>query len=648
MPLLLALVIALFIPAASFAQATAPLTPEQTLGVRQISDLELSPDGTRLAFVVTEPPKGAQRPHDIWMLDLRTRDVRRMTYSTKGANSPRWSPDGRVLAFLSDRDGGTQIHLLPMAGGEASPFTEGKSPVRAFEWSPDGTRIAYLATEPRSEAEEKREKDRDDARVVDKDDRPSRLWVIDRETKTVHQLTTGRWTVREAHWMPDGDQLVVVATDRPEVEQSTDRIFTLARTGGDLVPMAAPRGPFSRVRVRPDGKAIAWVGSRVDGPSPHDLFELDTGSAAPRNLTGQDVDRPVTAFGWRSDRTLVASVSDGFRCRLVSISTAGQPAVQPDLTMNGSGFTVAPSGDVLFVGETAVDAPEVWRLSGSAQPERLTRLNAGWQRPEPIRPEFFTYRSFDGLEIEAALLLPRAAGGSARATAARRLPLVTLIHGGPTGRWADTFEPWGQLLAARGYAVFYPNIRGSVGYGHRFIEANRADWGGADFKDVMAGIDALIARGVADPGRLGIGGWSYGGYMSEWAITQTTRFKAAVVGAGLSDLASEFGTEAGPEYDEWFFGTPYEKLAGFVEHSPITYIKNAKTPSLILQGEADTTDPIGQSQELYRGLKRYGVEADLVLYPREGHGLREEKHLLDRLNRIVAWYDKYVKGGTRP
>jgi dipeptidyl aminopeptidase/acylaminoacyl peptidase len=201
---------------------------------------------------------------------------------------------------------------------------------------------------------------------------------------------------------------------------------------------------------------------------------------------------------------------------------------------------------------------------------------------------------------------------------------------------------------ARGYAVFYPNIRGSIGYGQKFIEMNRGDWGGGDFKDVMAGVDDLIACGIADPEKLGIGGWSYGGYMAEWAITQTTRFKTAVSGAGLSNLISEYGTEEGPSYDEWFYGVPYEpeKLAGFLNSSPFVYLKNARTPTLILQGEADTVDPVGQSVELYRGLKRYGVETELVLYPREPHGFHEEKHLVDRLNRILGWYDKYLKNSA--
>jgi dipeptidyl aminopeptidase/acylaminoacyl peptidase len=239
------------------------------------------------------------------------------------------------------------------------------------------------------------------------------------------------------------------------------------------------------------------------------------------------------------------------------------------------------------------------------------------------------------LEIEAALLKPPASSTT-------KHPLVALIHGGPTGAWESSIDSWGQLLASRGYAVFYPNIRGSIGYGQKFIESNRADWGGADFKDVMTGIDDALAKGVGDPNRLGIGGWSYGGYMAEWAITQTNRFKAAVSGAGMANLISEYGTEEHPSYDEWFWSVPYEKPEGFLNHSPFVFLKNATTPTLILQGDADTIDPLGQSQELYRGLKRYNVPTELVIYPREPHGLHEEKHLIDRLNRIVAWYDKYL------
>jgi len=295
----------------------------------------------------------------------------------------------------------------------------------------------------------------------------------------------------------------------------------------------------------------------------------------------------------------------------------------------------------VFIAERADEQPEVWLARGGAA-ERVTHLNDDWRTIALARQETLRYRSFDGREIEAAPLRPAGVPEGARA------PLIVLAHGGPTGRWADRFDAWGQLLAARGFAVLYPNVRGSTGYGHQFVVMNRGDWGGGDFQDLMTGVDLMIERGIADADHLGIGGWSYGGYMAMWAVTQTSRFRAAVAGAGLSDLASEFGTEDEPAYDEWFYGLPYEpeKIAGFLNSSPFVHLKNVKTPTLILQGDADPVDPPGQSQELYRGLKRYGVETELVMYPREPHGFHEEKHLLDRLSRILAWYDKHLKEGA--
>ncbi|HTG53485.1 MAG TPA: S9 family peptidase, partial [Gemmatimonadaceae bacterium] len=300
-------------------------------------------------------------------------------------------------------------------------------------------------------------------------------------------------------------------------------------------------------------------------------------------------------------------------------------------------FVIAPSGALAFTCVSPTLPPEICLWDRKSAPRRVTHINDAWNALALVTPRYFRYKSFDGREIEGAIMTPANHDGKTR------LPLVTLVHGGPTGRWTASVEPWGQLLVAHGYAVFYANIRGSSGYGEEFLESNRADWGGADYRDLMIGIDSVIARGIADSTRLGICGWSYGGYMAEWAITQTTRFKAAVSGAGMANLLSEFGTEAGPAYDEWFWGLPYEKPDGFMAHSPVKYLKNAKTPTLILQGEADATDPLGQSQELYRGLKHYGVEAELVVYPREPHGLQEEMHLIDRLDRIVAWFDKYLK-----
>lgn len=629
---LLATILFLIIPGLVVAQ----LKPEQTLNRRTIAEVRFSPDGQRVAFTVSEPVKGTTRNRHIWTIELGTRGVQQFTSSAKSEFAPRWSPDGRKLGFLSDREDTTQIYLISLDGGEALKLTSGKNAVRSFEWSPNGKQIAFLAPEPKTDAETKKETEKDDARVVDRDDKHARLWLIDVETKTVRQLTAGRWQVDEVKWTPQGDSLIASATDHPEADQNTNRIFTIATADGQMKQIAAPSGPFGQLNISTDGKEVAYLAARVDGPTPHDLYLQPLAGGPARNLTGTSIDRPIGNFLWTSDGPLLALAANGFGGQFYKIATDGKAEPKGGFKVNASSFDAARNR-LAFVGETSVDAPEVWLSDQPGQAEQVTHFNESWKQIALLKPEFLRYKSFDGTEIEAALLTP--AGYQEGTT----VPLVVLVHGGPTGRWADSFNAWAQLLAARGYAVLCPNVRGSIGYGHRFVEMNRADWGGGDFKDVLAGVDFLIARGLADPDRLGIAGWSYGGYMSMWAVTQTNRFKASVAGAGLSDLASEFGTEDGSSYDEWFFGTPYEKLDGFIKSSPITFIKNARTPTLILQGENDVTDPIGQSQQFYRGLKRYGVESDFVLYPREGHGFREEKHQLDVLNRIIAWFEGHLK-----
>jgi dipeptidyl aminopeptidase/acylaminoacyl peptidase len=624
----------------SSADSAKLLTPEASLNFRSISDLQFSPDGTRVAFVVMDPPKGERRARHIWLYEIKSGVVRQLTFSSKDESSPRWSPDGKQLAFLSNREDQQQIYVMRMDGGEAAALTKGKRSVHSFAWSPDGKQIAYLAPDPKTDPEEKKEKAKDDAHVVDKDDKQPRLWLLTVATDEAKALTDSKWEVSELAWMPAGDRIIISATDRPESDQETHRIFSVALSNGARTLLLAPHGPFGELHVSPDGRTVSYIGCRVDGPAPHDLMLLDIGKRATRNLTGASLDRAIHEHQWAKDGSLLALYADGFRNKLVGFSPEGMsqnPANPP--TGNVSGFAVSGSGEVVFVGQSGTAPPELWLWDQKNSPKQVSHLNDSWKQYALVAPEFYKYKSFDGLEIEAALLKPAGADPKAK------LPLIALIHGGPTGNWQDSIEIWGQLLATHGYAVFYPNIRGSVGYGESFIEMNRGDWGGADFKDVMWGVKDLVDRGFADPSKLGIGGWSYGGYMAEWAITQTNDFKAAVSGAGLSNLISEYGSEQHPSYDEWFYGVPYESesLVKFLNSSPFTQLKNAKTPTLILQGEADTTDPLGQSQELYRGLKHYGVESVMVEYPREPHGFREEKHLLDRLNRILAWYDKYVK-----
>jgi dipeptidyl aminopeptidase/acylaminoacyl peptidase len=602
--------------------ASAQLKPELAIRTRSISELEFSPDGKRLAFTLREPPSGRTQASHIWVYDRDSNELRQWTHSPKTESSPHWSPDGRMLAFRSDREEGSQIWLLSTQGGEAWKLTKAKNSVRAFRWSPDGSRIAFIANDPKSDAEEKKEKDFDDARVIDRDDKPARLWTVDVASGAVRAETKDPWAVRDFDWLPGGKRVLIVATDQPAVEKYTERIFALALDTGAMSEVLAPRGPFGRIRVAPGGTKFAFIGSRVDGPSEHDLFVCPL-DGKPVNVTGPTKDRPVSGFEWLSNGEPAVLFNEGFRSELANF-----PRIEG---VDVISFAVSKTGTFAAVAGAA-SIPEELYVDG----KRASHFNDEVAAAGLVKPEIIQYRSFDGTPIEAALFRPPGSEG-------KLLPLIVHVHGGPTGAWTNRFEPLTQMLVARGFAVLLPNIRGSSGYGHKFIEANRADWGGGDFKDVMAGVDEMIRRKVADPERLGIGGWSYGGYMSAWAVTQTNRFKAAVAGAGLSDLAAEFGTENGPMYDEWFFGVPYENLAVFQKCSPITYVKNAKTPTLILQGEADTTDPISQSQIFYRALKHYNVTSEFVVYPREPHGLREEKHILDRYRRTLDWFTKYVQ-----
>jgi dipeptidyl aminopeptidase/acylaminoacyl peptidase len=612
------------------AFAAERLTIEKAMQVREPQDLQFSPDGKLIAFVVQEPVKDRNTFRHIWIYDRATHETRQWTASAKSESSPRWSPDGKTLAFLSDRDEGEQIYLMPSAGGEAVKLTTTKSPVQSFKWSRRGNEIAFMAPEPRTEEQDKKQRAGDDERVMDSTP-PARVWTVDVASKAVKQITKGSWAVRDFDWMPDGKRLVATATDRPYDEHpGVEKIYTIVTDDGSFQPLLSTKGPARGVQVSPDGKSFVFLSSPEDGPGAHDLFLYSFESKSAKNFTGPLKDRPVTQAEWIDNSEVAVLFSNGFHTELEAVSVNLKKLVKDD-SLDISHFAIAKDGTVAYTAESSNKLPELF-----ADGKAVTHLNDAFDNVALAKATVFSYKTFDGSPIEAALY--RGAG----ARDGEPQPVVMMIHGGPAGVWRDRFDVLTQLLVAKGYTVVAPNIRGSSGYGQKFLASNRGDWGGGDYKDVMAAVDDLVKRRIADPNRLAIAGWSYGGYMSEWAITQTDRFKAAVCGAGMADLATEFGTELHPQGDEWYYQTPYENLAGFQKSSPIVYIKNAKTPTLILQGEADTTDPLSQSQMLYRGLKRYNVPSEFVVYPREPHGLREQKHVADRYRRSVAWIEKYL------
>ena len=618
---------------AGAAMAADQLTVEKAIQVREPSDLHFSPDGKRVALTVQEPPVGRGSLRHIWVYDTETQETRQWTTSAKSESSPRWSPDGKFLAFLSDREEHQQIWLMPATGGEATKLTSGKNSVMQFKWSPDGKTIAFLAQDPRSAEEEKKQRDGDDEHVIG-EPHPARIWTIDLATKKVQRITGGAYAIREFDWLPDEQHFLAAATDQPESDlRNVERIYSVSLDGGNFTELAWPKAPFRGLQVSPDGASVAFVMSPADGPQAQDLFIAPIDLRNPKNITA-DKDRPVGNFEWLNNSEVAALFTAGFRGELEAVGGRARKLASSG-SLDISQFAVSKQGDVVYVAQSASVLPELW-----ADGKAVSHLNDGFSNIALQKAEIYTYKSFDGTPIEAALF--RGAGTRVGEPA----PTIMMIHGGPAGAWRDRFDALTQLLVARGYTVMQPNIRGSSGYGQKFLASNKGDWGGGDFKDVMAGVDDLVRRKIADPNRLGIGGWSYGGYMSEWAITQTDRFKVAICGAGMADLATEFGTEAHSTGDEWYFSTPYENHAGFDHSSPILYIKNAKTPTLILQGEADTTDPISESQMLFRGLQRYNVPVMFVTYPREPHGLREQKHILDRYRRSVEFVEKYLGPGA--
>ncbi len=619
-----------------WAYADETLQAAELLKQYRLSEAAVSPDGRRVAVVVTEPVQGDKKRSSIWLYE-RTSDVfRRLTTIGKKDRSPRWAPDGQTLGFLSEREDQTpQIFLLPMSGGEGQRLSSTDATIGSFKWSPDGRTIAYLAKPKAATPNQQNQASKDDERLASEDYKADQLWTVGVKSREVHELLAkGGWTVSEFAWLPNSEQFVIAANNTRKPELLSDELYVIDREGGKMRGLGKPDGPVQGLQVSPDGKTLAYIGVSDGGPIPHDIYLQSITGDAPRNLTSPIIDRLISKFVWRKRDSILILAGEGLGSTLYRMNTAGKVTRRQNFPGQLL-WDVASNGDLLAsVRSSATMPPELW-ISDGQKERQVSSLHTSF--PKLIAPQRFVYANTDGMTIEAALFLPAEPHNSP-------LPLITLVHGGPAGRWSNRVNDWAQLLAARGYAILTPNIRGSVGYGLSFVRSNRRDWGGGDFRDVMTGIDALIDRGIADPDRLGIGGWSYGGYMSAWAITQTRRFKAAVIGAPMTDLAVEYGTEKADinAYDTWFLGTPYENLDDFIRMSPLTYVKNVRTPALILVGENDPIDPLAQNWQFYRGLRRYNVETELVIYPRELHSIKEELHKLDVLERMTLWFDRFL------
>ena len=677
--------IALLIAAATAdAQSKRPMTIMDIMDLKTVGGVSLSPDGSNVAYAVSGWEHPSARPsadpakpdtakgekHEmrshIWMVPAAGGTPRQLTFSERGENAPQWSPDGRSLAFLSSRGSGTdaktQIWVLPMDGGEGYQLTTSKENVTGFEWSKDGSRIAFLAVDTLPKNDEAKTARRDDPQVFEDNFRLSHAWVIDVATKRASEVAHGNLTVSGApSWSPDGTRLAFQAAPTTMIRDSRSDIYIVTIADKSLTKITPKPEAGSAPAWSPDGKTIAFTvlpqshtarpDSIMDREIGNDhlvLYDVATGKAKDTYDAKADISagnprwtpdgsRVLFTTGERAWAAVYAyDVASNKLNRIVGKVLIGNPSLSKDGRL--AAYTLGTS-----------DAPADVYVSDLtfASPRKLTDVNPQLREIALGETEVITWKSTDGTPVEGVLLKP------VGYQAGRKYPLLVEAHGGPTGATNAGFKAnWGspgQVWAGQGWAVLYPNPRGSTNYGEKFTRANIMDWGGGDYRDIMTGVDDVIRRGIADSSKMAFEGWSYGGYMTAWVVSQTSRFKAARMGAGLSDLQSMYGTTDIPGYIGTFFsGVPTQKTLDFYRaRSAITFVDNVTTPLLIQHGGSDQRVPVGQAMEYYRALKDRGKTVQLVFYPREGHGLAEYYHQVDKMQRELDWMTKYTLGPQR-
>jgi dipeptidyl aminopeptidase/acylaminoacyl peptidase len=620
--------------------------------IRAAQDPQISPDGRLVAFVVSEPdPKENVYQTDIWLVNTGGGEPFRFTRSMKNDRAPQFSPDGTKIAFISEREDKPQVFLADARGGEPWKLSELKGGVSSFAWSPDGTWIAALSSDAPSDEEEKRTKAKDDERVVDQDARMTHLHRIDVATKEAKRLSEGAFTLSDARISPDGTEIAAVRRPTPRADDgSASDIVLIPAAGGAPKVLFENTGTDTSPRYSPDGRTIAFITRDGKLPRTGNEFIALIPRAGGAITTLNPIDLSPGTILWSKDgASILFTATVGVEGRLYSVPVKGGA---PRELIKGASLVSSPSlavsaPSLVYLRQDPRSPADVYvqALDPASLPvaattaKRLTTLNPKLSDFALSVTEVIKWKAPDGREIEGLLHRPEGAAG-------KKLPLIVHVHGGPAGAYTLSFPAamnnYHHVLTGRGYAVLQPNFRGSSGYGDAFLRLNVNDWGKGDFQDIMSGVDALVAKGVADPDRMALHGWSYGGYMCAWSITQTTRFKAASCGAALTNLYSMYGTNDIPStLDDYFSGPPYAKADAYWSASAMAGITKAKTPTLILHGQADDRVPLGQGQELYLGLKRLGVPTEFVTYPREPHGFREPNHQVDKIEREIAWFEKW-------
>jgi dipeptidyl aminopeptidase/acylaminoacyl peptidase len=650
-----ALLLPLLAPVLHAQDARVP-TFDQIIELKRPGAVDLSPDGRRVAFTVRETNWDDNAYEtEIFVAATDGGEPRQVTRAKKSSLSPAWSPDSRWLAFISDRSDTRQLYLIDPGGGEALALTDTEEAVGGFRWSPDGKRIALTMTEPKSDAVKERDKKYGEFQVVDADYRMTHLHVIDVDPSASapakpKRLTSGAFTVGDFSWSPDGTAIAFDHRIDPNIANGhTADISIVSVADGRVRRVVTAEGPDTGPVWSPDGRQLAFQSamSNPDFYYANGVIAVVPADGGMPNAVSRDFDENPDLLAWSPAGILFGGL-EGISSRLYRLDpgTGNVSALTPAAGASAGGFSFSRDfASVAYISSDARTFPEVYvaPLATPASARKLTSLGDQIQGWTVGNRDMISWKSTDGTAIEGVLHKP------ANFQAGRKYPLLVIIHGGPTGisrpvRVAGAGPyPMEQWLA-KGALILEPNYRGSAGYGGKFRALNVRNLGVGDAWDVLSGVDHLIAQGLVDPARMGVTGWSQGGYISAFLATHERQpFKAISVGAGISNWMTYYvNTDIHPFTRQYLKATPWDDPAIYALTSPMTGIRRAKTPTLIQHGEFDTRVPTPNAYELYQGLQDVGVPVKLIIYKGFGHGLNKPKAVRGAMEHNWDWFNKYV------
>jgi dipeptidyl aminopeptidase/acylaminoacyl peptidase len=664
--------LALFGSAALRGQAKRAVTAEDYLSFKFIGDPHISPDGKFVAYVLTSiDQKKNRRESSVWLIPADgSAGPRRLSAEGFSSNSPRWSPDGKTLAILSARTTDTssteapksQIYLLPIgSGGEAVALTKLKNSVQNYQWSPEGSRIVVVSSSGPMDgiaAADRKSDVRHYTHIQYKfndsgwyDDKRRHLWVVSVPGGEAKQITEGQdWNDTDPQWSPDGTRIAFVSdrTGKAFDDGHNTDVWTIPAAGGTLTKISDHAFEDENPRWSPDGRQILFTGQTALHQFAK-LYIADSSGGLPSQLAVKDFDAIAGELRWFSPGSVFFTAGTKGETHIFRADPAAHTFAAVTTGPRGiHAFDVnAATGKMVYLANDFqhLDDLYVASLDGSGE-KQLTHINADLWAQLDLQPvERLPYQSSDGWAVDGFFVKP--VGWQA----GKKYPMVLVIHGGPEGMFGVDWYHEFQVYAAKGYAVFFCNPRGSTGYGEKFERGEINNWGGMDFQDIMAGVDAALKQYPwVDANDLGVTGGSYGGYMTNWIVGHTNRFKAAVTLRSVSNFISDEGTRDGAYgHEEYFKGPLFDDFEQYWDASPLKYARNVKTPTLVLHSDNDFRVPIEQGEQWFRALQHYGVPSELVLFPRENHNLTrtgEPKHLVESLNWQLYWFDRYLNGNA--